>query len=206
MNSKINLNSLISIVNVIARMKFHVGHPHLNLQDLVGEGQVLIVKLLKDNPTLPQSNLEALLRTSFNFRIIELRRRYCLSAAKGENKVTRFSKFGDMVSITGRHAANFTASYDEPDRQLYEHVQGMPFHKEAENAIDVKRIMELVASKLSEDDVKVFYEITVEGLMQSEVEQKLGITRHKVRSAVWNIKKAVSEVLYDRDDMDKVEL
>jgi len=182
MGSKFDIGRLRTIVHIIVRKRFHPGHARLNFDDLIGEGYMLIAKLIKENPNHPQGLMEALLRRSFENRIIDLRRDYCLRRTRGA-KTVQMSKL--MESGTWEPAED-EAVIGSSDFRL---------HKVLDSVLDVKELIRKIELKLTIDERRVFRALVLRELNESDIVRNLNMTRHHVRKALWKIKGVTRQVL-----------
>lgn len=192
MNSQFDIKALDVIVKIVARKRHHIGHARLNFDDLCGEGHVLIARLINENPGIPQGRLEALLRTSFENKIIDLRREYCLNRRHGA-KTVQMSVLTDMKKgpkVTGGADAMWDPG---EDASLY----GGPIrlHKLLDSVMDLRAVIKKIEGRLTPSETRVFRAIVLDELNEIDTIRKTNFTRHTVRSATWKIRSVARQVL-----------
>lgn len=186
------IKDLMVLVQVIAKRRFHPGNAMLNLDDLISVGYELLSKLMKENPNHPYPQMRALLRRSFENKIVDLRREYCLNRTHGAKTVQLSAMEHWDPWFNGGPVHKYGEVFDSGDA-LY---GGVRFHKIAESLVTVKAIITEVESKLSPNEIRVFRSMLFEELNEIEMQRRFKMPRHEVRLLERKVRRSVLYAFY----------
>lgn len=185
----LDLVALRRIVESISRRRHHPGHTRLDFDELVSEGLMLAAKLMVENPSIPQPNFERLLRSSFENKIIDLRREYCLNRSHGARTL-------QMSAIR-----NESGQEKEFSEGLDVFGDGVRFSSHAENYVDCKNLVKEIMRHLHPEFYPTF-QLMLQGEGATDISQRLNKKLSYVKHCIGNVRLAAWRVLYNRDDQD----
>lgn len=178
-----SIQDLMRIVEILARRYHHPGHAFLDVDALVGEGNEIICKIVRevraghgstDTPWLRQA-----LRTRFRQRVIDLRRAHCLSQRRGARVLQQ--------SVLDARPGGFNM-----DSDIY---HGSVDHAAITDALmDADTLFSSIQERLSDLDFYVFMLHFLEGHRAPEIGDDIDIPRRTIQGSIERIRRHIKEV------------